>query len=221
MDEEFDTSHIRKASQFLERLGLKYDTMSPPTKRYLLNYVLVPPGNGDHMMGNPGNVMATKFANMVDHEMVPVSGGRVSFPSEFFGAAPHPSYEATATGTTTSLLPPNGCVARLGLEANPAMQGIAGEGATLSGGGARRCSGGRASRGGGDDGYYSTKDIDNIRRAYEQKFIRKLRMTKHAKDVVRARMNNMVSRALMDTARAHGGKITKGGLSTRIKESKA
>ena len=206
MDEEFDVSHVRKASQFLERLGLKYDTMSAPTKRYLLNYVLIPPGNGDHMMGNPGNVMTTKFAGMVDNEMVPVSGGRVSFPSEFFGAAPNPSYVSMSTGTMTSDVPVDGCMARLGLVASPgAMQG----------GGARR----GVKRGGGDDGYYSTKDIDNLRRAYEKKFIRKLRMTKGTKEQVRTRMNNMLNVAIIDTARTHGGRVVKGGLMTRIKEA--
>ena len=213
MEEEFDVTHVRKASQFLERLGLKYDTMSAPTKKYLLNYVLVPPGTGEHMMGNPGNVMTSKFADMVDKEMVPVSGGRVSFPSEFFGASPHPSYQSAPSGTVTSGVPMDGCMARMGLDANPAMQGSAGTGSVLSGGGRRR-----ASRGGGDDGYYSTKDIDNLRRAYEKRFIRKLRMTKGAKEQVRMRMNNMVNVALIDTARAHGGKVVKGGLSTRIKE---
>ena len=216
MEEAFDATHVRKASQFLERLGLKYDTMSAPTKKYLLNYVLVPPGSGEHMMGNPGNVMSSKFVDMVDKEMVPVSGGRVSFPSEFFGASPHPSYQSAASGTVTSGVESAGCMARMGLDASPAMQGSAGTGSVLAGGAPRRRA--TASRGGGDDGYYSTKDIDNLRRAYEKRFIRRLRMTRDAKEQVRTRMNNMVSMALVDTARSHGGKLVKGGLSTRIKE---
>lgn len=206
MEEEFDGSQIRKASQFLERLGLKYESMSSPTKRYLLN--LVPSGDAAHMMGNPGNVLTTKFASMVDNEMVPVSGGRVSFPSEYFGASLHPSYTEAASGTVTSDVPLDGCTARMGLSA----------GAPTMAGGARKRS---SKKSGGDPDFFNTKDIDQFRRAYETKFLRQLRMTKQSKDHVRTRMNNMLNKAILDTARAHGGKVVKGGLATRLKEARA
>jgi hypothetical protein len=84
---------VTKARRFLERLGLSYDAMSPSTRKYLLD--MEP---SDSMNTNPAMVMSKQFDTIVDKEMEPMRGGRVSFPASYFGAPESPSYESVGGG---------------------------------------------------------------------------------------------------------------------------
>ena len=90
---------VTKARRFLERLGLSYDAMSPSTRKYLLD--MEP---SDSMNTNPAMVMSKQFDTIVDKEMEPMRGGRVSFPASYFGAPESPSYESVGGGRQARIL---------------------------------------------------------------------------------------------------------------------
>ena len=74
-----EQASIKKTRQFLEKLGLSYDKVTPATQKYVLDMSL----KGVDME-NAGTIAGTmigmKFNSKVNSHM---SGGRVSFPIEF------------------------------------------------------------------------------------------------------------------------------------------
>lgn len=100
MEEAYTRNNIRTARRFLNRLGLEYDTMSPSTKKYLLDLQPSAPTNASSMMvstlaakddapPSPSlkgemKMVSNKFNTIVNTDME-MRGGYLVLPSEYFG----------------------------------------------------------------------------------------------------------------------------------------
>ena len=189
--EGYEQKQIRRASQFLQRLGLSYNSVTPATQKYILD--MAPTNNFG--ADNPAMVsMQKKFDETVSNEMIPMSGGRVAFPAEYFGAADTGAYHSTMPASSSaSTLPPDGCMARFGQEA------------TFSGG---------ASQAGG---YLNSKDLALMKASYQKKYMRKLRIPDASKTRLLSKLNTSIDAAVINAVKKHKGKLTKGGLVSELK----
>jgi hypothetical protein len=155
---EPSAKEVKRLSAFMERLGLRNEALTPATKKYLLGLTQ------EHPVAIP---MATKslgkkFNSIVEKEMKPMKGGRVSFPAEYFGAPASSAYSGGGSCTGSQLITP--------------------------------------------------KHIDHMRTAYEEKFLRRLRMSSDSKKEMLIRMNTEVDRQVIQAAKENMGKVTKKAL---------
>ena len=189
--EGYEQKQIRRASQFLQRLGLSYNSVTPATQKYILD--MAPTNNFG--ADNPAMVSMQKhFDQTVSNEMIPMSGGRVAFPAEYFGAADSGAYNSIEPpSTTASTLPSDGCVARFGTES------------TFAGGAAQ------------EGGYLNAKDLALMKASYQKKYLRKLRMPDVSKTTLLRRLNSKIDTAVMNAVKKNKGKLTKGGLVSEFK----
>lgn len=191
--EGYEQKQIRRASQFLQRLGLSYNSVTPATQKYILDMAPTNSCGAD----NPAMVyMQKKFDQTVSNEMIPMKGGRVAFPAEYFGAPDTGAYHSVEPASTSATtLPSDGCVARFGQEA------------TFSGGAPQ------------SGGYLNAKDLGLMKASYQKKYMRKLRIPDASKTRLLAKLNTTIDAAVINAVKKHNGKLTKGGLMIELKST--
>lgn len=189
--ESYEQKQIRRASQFLQRLGLSYNSVTPATQKYILD--MAPTNNCGS--DNPAMVAMNKqFESTISNEMVPMSGGRVAFPAEYFGAPPSGAYETVPPqATVVAAVPEDGCVARFA------------EPSTFQAGG------------GQGGGYLTRKDLTMMKQSYQKKYLRKLRIPESSKEAMLQRLNTKLDIAVMNAVKKNKGRLTKGGLIAEMK----
>lgn len=100
MEQEYTRSNIRAARRFLTRLGLQYETLSPSTKKYLLDLQPSAPSNTSAMIMPSSlnetlttavtpiksdlKLVSNKFNNIVNNDLE-MRGGNLVLPAEYFG----------------------------------------------------------------------------------------------------------------------------------------
>lgn len=183
-----DSKNARHVEKYLKTYG--FDTkMTPAMRKYLLD---MPSAGSEAMISSS---VASRFNNIINDYGSVMSGGRVVFPSEYFGASPNASYVQAPTFTQTSeSLPPS--VARMGLSH----------------------AGGLKVRGGPHthSGLLKYNQFGGLASMYEKKFMRKLSLKPKDKKYVMDRLNSditgSIQRALMS-----GGQLTKSGFEKKLK----
>jgi hypothetical protein len=189
--EGYEQKQIRRASQFLERLGLSYNSVTPATQKYILD--MAPTNNFGS--DNPAMVAMNKqFEKTVSDEMVPMSGGRITFPAEYFGAPDSGAYQSVQPdATVASTVPVDGCTARFG------------EASTFAGGASQQ------------GGYLNAKDLALMKASYQKKYLRQLRMPNASKEALLRRLNNKLDVAVMNAVKKNKGRLTKTALVAELK----
>jgi hypothetical protein len=174
---------LKNAKSFLGKLGLSYDTLSPVSQKYLLD--LQPSNSGDIS----GSIVSHKFNNKISS--IPMSGGRISNPIEFFGVETN-NYHSLSTHQndfmTTDVL------ARVGLDIQ---------------------TGGKSSK---KIGLLKYKDYDILKNNYEKKFLRKLSLKELEKKALIDNLNYEINTAVIKSIKEHKhGKLTKTLLNKNLK----
>lgn len=188
MEQEYTRSNIRAARRFLTRLGLQYETLSPSTKKYLLDLQPSAPPNSSSMIvpsslnetqpAAPSiktdlKMVSNKFNNIVNNDLE-MRGGNLVLPAEYFGVDSGAYVSASRGGS-------------------PSVE-------------SSKCSA----------GLYTSKDINMFKNAYEKKYMRKLRMSNAARNYALQTLNNYVDTSVIRAVHKNKGKLTKGGMKSEM-----
>lgn len=190
-----EQASVKKTREFLEKLGLSYDKISPATQRYILD-MSVKDSNSEVIAGS---MIGMKFNSKVNSNM---SGGRVSLPIEYFGT-PTDNYFSDPMMQDISL---SADIVRAGLT----------ETSVLQTGGRRKTT--MSSR---SDGFLDFSDYKKLEKQYEQKFMRKLTLKPVEKKALINSLNLDIEKAVISAVKENNnGKLTKAILSKKFKAIK-
>ena len=175
----------KRVRTFLSNLGLSYDKLSSSTQQYLLDITPsaeVPPETIS------SSIISTKFNNKINNNM---SGGRISFPIEYFGTETS-NYQSDVQTT----------------EVDP---GFVRNGISFTGGMGEsdrpRC------------GLLNYKDFKQFHGQYEHKFLRKLKLASVQKKSIINSLNADIENAVITSVKENKyGKLTKSLLNKNLKK---
>jgi hypothetical protein len=193
-----EQASVKKTRAFLEKLGLSYDKVSPATQKYVLDMSIKDISNPETIAGT---MIGMKFNNKVNAHM---SGGRISFPIEYFGT-PTNNY---VTNPMTQDLSVGSELARAGLSHTmpPQTGGKGDKKITMS------------SR---SDGFLDYSDYKKLESQYEKKFMRKLTIDAHQKKALIDSMNHDIEKSFIGAVKENtNGALTKTALSKNLKKEK-
>ena len=184
----------RHAEKYLHAFG--FDTkVTPSMQRYLLE---MPNAGSDAMISSS---VVSRFNNIINKHGTVMSGGRVSFPAEYFGAPANPSYVSTPSFTNTGGPPLPVGVARVGLPQT-----------TLGGGGVSPSASSSSS------GLLKYSHFGGFATAYEKKFMRRLSLKPAQKKYVMDELNNDIHTSLRSAIRSNkAGWLTKTAFEKKLK----
>lgn len=183
------SSSVRKASSFLKSIGLSYDKVSPATQKYLLDMSLNYEMSPEVITSS---IIGMKFNNKINSHM---SGGRIAFPIEYYGTQTQ-NYVETSPSQNVSTSADNSMV-RTGLE--------------QTGGNADRI---RCMKG----GFLTMSDYKKLQEQYEQKFLRKLKLSVNEKKALIRSLNEDIERAFIQSVKDNKyGRLTISSLKKNLK----
>lgn len=183
----------RHAEKYLRAFG--FDTkVTPSMQKYLLE---MPNAGSDAMISSS---VASRFNDIINKHGTVMSGGRVSFPAEYFGAPANPSYVSTPSFTQTGGPPLPVGVARVGLP-QTTLGGGAGVSASSS-----------------PSGLLKYSQFGGFATAYEKKFMRRLSLKPAQKKYVMDELNQDIHTSLRSAIRSNkAGRLTKTAFEKKLK----
>ena len=184
----------RHAEKYLRAFG--FDTkVTPSMQKYLLE---MPNAGSDAMISSS---LVSRFNDIINKHGTVMSGGRVSFPAEYFGAPANASYVSNPSFAQTGGPPLPTGVARVGLPH------------TTLGGGV-----GVSPSASSSSGLLKYNQFGGFAAAYEKKFLRRLSIKPAQKKYVMDELNKVIHTSLRSAIRSNkAGRLTKTAFEKKLK----